>query len=605
MGPVAAVAILAPLLGAAAVMAAAPITGWRVRDTFSVAMGVATLALCAWLTTADGYAVSWIAGWEPVDGRAIGIAVTVDPIGAGVAALAAALASAALLFSWRHFEAIGPLYHTLMLLFLGGMVGFALTGDLFNLFVFFELLTIAAYALTAYNVEREAPLHGALNFAVTNTVGAFLMLHGIGVLYARTGTLAFAEVGRRLGDTTPDLPLLVAFALLSAGLFTKAAIVPFQFWLPDAHAVAPTPVSVLLSGVMIQLGLYGWARIYWTVFAPALDGNVDGLRLVIVTLGVVTALTGAVLASAQHHLKRLLAYSSVSHSGLILIGVGLLDRSGLAGAGVYTLAHGAIKGALFLLVGIVLHRHGSVDELSLTGRGRRQRWTGVLFALGALALAGTPPFGATLGKQLIEEAAKIHGLGGLVTSTFVIAGALTGGAVLRAAGRIFLGWGAGEPATDDDQVPDEERETEAASARTPLVMIVPVVSLLIGALVVGLVPQVAGIADRAAGLFTEPASYAAAVMDGVDVRMPPVEGPVGQSVEGMFAGGLAGLLALGIAALALGRREIPDPLRTPVRWALAAVEGVRELQSGHVGDYVALMTVGLALLAGAYVLVLS
>lgn len=598
------VAIVLPLLGATVIMAAAPITNWRVRDTLAVALAVTTLGLCVWLATTDDLVVSWIGDWEPVDGRAIGIAVVVDPIGAGLAALAALLASAALLFSWRYFEAVGPLYHTLMLLFLGGMVGFALTGDLFNLFVFFELLTTAAYALTAYKVERQGPLHGALSFAVTNTIGGFLMLHGIGLLYARTGTLAFADIGRQLHGTSPDLLLVVAFALLSAGLFTKAAIIPFHLWLADAHAVAPSPVSVLLSGVMIELGLYGWARLYWTVFAPPLDGRVEGLRLLIVTLGITTALLAGILALAQQHLKRLLAYSSISHSGLILIGVGLLDRPGLTGAGLYTLAHGATKGALFLLAGIVLHRHGSVDEVELQGRGRRQPWTAALFALGALALAGLPPFGTTLGKQLIEEGAVAYGLGPLVTATFVLAGALTAGAVLRAAGRIFLGWGSRETAAEDEPVEDEERETGSTPYRTPRVMVVPVIALLLAALGVGVIPQVASTAERASGLFIEPSRYAAAVMDGVDVTLPTVHAPVGLSPKGMFVGAIAALLAVGVALGALGATRLPERLRAAGRRPLVVLEAVRQIQSGHVGDYVAWMTFGVAMLAGAYTLTL-
>lgn len=602
-GAVATLAIVVPLAGATAVMASGPWLGRRLRDAVGIVVAVATLALTLPLAATDHLVVSWTAGWRPVDGLAIGIPLTVDPLGAGIALLAALLASAALTFSWRYFEKVGVLYHTLMLLFLGGMVGFALTGDLFNLFVFFELLTTAAYALTAYDIERQGPLHGALNFAVTNTVGAFLLLHGIALLYARTGTLAFAEIGRELAAGPPDVLLVASFALLSAGLFTKAAIVPFHFWLADAHAVAPSPVSVLLSGVMIELGLYGWARIYWTVFAQPLSDHAGALRVIIVALGVVTAIVGGGFALAQHHLKRLLAFSSISHSGLILIGVGLLDHDALAGAGLYVLAHGCVKGALFLLAGIVLHRYGTVDTLDLQGRARGDVWTGMAFLAGALALAGLPPFGTLLGKQLIEEAASRQALGACVTVTFLAAGALTGAAVLQAAGRVFLGWGAGRR-SGEEEVEDEDRETDEAVGRTPAVMIVPVVALLGAALAITLVPAVGRSAVAAAQLFVDGPRYAAAVLDGVPAAVPVTTVQVAVEPVAVALGTVTALAAVILAALALGRDRLPDALRRSGGAVLAAFGGVRRLQSGHVGDYVAWMTVGLGVVAGAFALAL-
>ena len=130
-----------------------------------------------------------------------------------------------------------------MLVFLAAMAGFCLSGDLFNLFVFFELMGAAAYALTGYKVEAQGPLEGALNFAVTNSVGAFLALTGLTLLYARTGALNLAQIGRALSGHPADGLVITAFVLLTAGLLIKGAVVPFHFWLDDAHAVAPTPVS--------------------------------------------------------------------------------------------------------------------------------------------------------------------------------------------------------------------------------------------------------------------------------------------------------------------------------------------------------------------------
>ncbi|MDP8968957.1 MAG: NADH-quinone oxidoreductase subunit D [Actinomycetota bacterium] len=604
------IAVAIPLIGATGLLAVAPVLPWRARHLSAVAVAAATTAVLVVLATADQLLVHWFGGWAPVRGLAIGVGFVVDPIGAGTAALAAFLAAAAFVFSWRYFEAVGALYHTLMLLFTAGMVGFALTGDLFNLFVFFELLTTSAYALTAYHIEQRGPLQGSLNFAVTNTIGAFLLLHGIGFLYGRTGALNLAEIGRALATASPDATLLTAFLLISVGLFIKAAIIPFHFWLPDAHAVAPSSVSVLLSGVMIQLGLYGWARVYWTVFAGPFGGHAHGLRSVILVLGAATAILGGVMALAQFQLKRLLAFSSVSHAGLILIGVGLLDAHALAGAGLYTLSHGAIKGALFLLVGILLYQHNSVKEAVLRGRGRRQPVTAAAFVIAGLALAGLPPFGTALGRQLIEEPASHHGFGWIAV-VFLVAEVLTAGAVLRAAGRVFLGWG---PVIERDVAEDVEDEAppdrveegeERHPGRAPAVMVGPAVVLVVAALLVGVWPPLAQTAVAAAERFVDPVAYHSAVLDAVPHPLPAPSGSTGLSGKAALLGLTASVAAAATALVALFRDRVPSSVRAPLAGAVEVPLGVlRGLQSGHVGDYVAWLILGAAVLGGTYLLVL-
>ena len=168
-----------------------------------------------------------------------------------------------------------------MLVFLGAMCGLCLTGDLFNLFVWFELMTAAGVALCGYKSEESQPLQGALNFAVTNTVGAFLSLTGVALLYAFTGSLNMSEVGRAVAANSPDDRFLtVAFLFVIAGFLAKSAAFPFHFWLADAHAVAPTPVCILFSGVMVELGIYAIARIYWLVFATSPQHAPEAIRTV-------------------------------------------------------------------------------------------------------------------------------------------------------------------------------------------------------------------------------------------------------------------------------------------------------------------------------------
>src|SRR4029079_4599983 len=153
------------------------------------------------------------------------------------------------------------------------------------------------------------PLQGAINFAVTNTLGAYCVLIGIGLFYGRTGALNLAQIGQALAGHKPDGLVGVAFALVACGFLVKGAIVPFHFWLADAHAVAPVPVCVLFSGVMVELGLFGVARVYWTAFGRALEPHAAAVTHMLIWLGVATALVGGVMCVAQRHLKRLLAFS--------------------------------------------------------------------------------------------------------------------------------------------------------------------------------------------------------------------------------------------------------------------------------------------------------
>jgi multicomponent Na+:H+ antiporter subunit D len=579
-----------PLLVAAALVGLAPVCPRPVADAATVATAAVVTVLCLVLLarSLDGPVVYWFGGWTPRDGIALGVAFAVDPVGAALATLAGVLATAALTFSWRIFEAVRTLHHGLMLVFLAGMVGFCLSGDLFNMFVFYELFSVAAYALTGYQTTNPGSVRGALNFAVTNSVGAILVLGGIALLYGRTGALNLAQLGQALARGPADRLVVVAFLLLMVGFFVKAAVVPFHFWLADAYALAPTVVGVLFAGVVSELGLYAVARVYWTVFSAPL-ARAEGLRGVLLLGAVATALVGGVMCLLQHHLARMLAYATVSHVGLTLAGFALLVPVGAAGAVLYLVADGLVKGSLFISVGIVDHHLHDVDERRLRGRGRHMPWAAALMVAGALGLAGVPPFGTFLGKALMEEAALKAGVPWLI-GLFVVVAALTSAALFRATGRIFLGLGSGAPTPR----PGAGRAGDHHRRPHPT-QLAPAVVLLAAAVGVGLMPGLTGAAQDAAEHFTDRTAYAAAVLEGAPEPGPGVAHPATPLGGPALWAVVSALLGLGLAFAALRPDRLPERLRGGVTRLWDPVAALlRELHDGGIGDSVTWLVVGMA-----------
>jgi multicomponent Na+:H+ antiporter subunit D len=593
-------AITIPLV-VAAVLAGA---GRFVRRWFSdIAVGgaaAAAVVLCAVLMHRSdaGLIVAWLGNWRPRGGIAFGISLTIDPLGAGLGLFVAVLTAAALLCARHLLEDARRLFHVLLAVFLAALVGFALSGDLFDMFVFLELMSVCAYALAGYRAEARAPLEGALNFAVSNSVGSLITLLGIALVYARTGALNLAQIGVALQHRAPDGLVAVAFALVVTGFLVKAGAVPFHFWLADAYAVAPTPVCILFAGALSEVGLFGVARVYWTAFAGVFDPHVEALRAILVALGVLTALTGSVMALAQRHLRRMLAFATVTYVGLFLCGIGLLTPDGLAGAAIYVVGDGFAKAALFVCVAVVQHRRHSVDEARLQRSCRDLPVTGVLFALGALALVALPPFGGFLGKAMITEAAaKVHY--GWLAVVVGVCSALTAGAVLRAGARIFLGWGdEAEPDRSSEADQEPEEELSDPQQRTPPELVVTAAALLGLALVLGLWPGAADFAQRAAVRFTDQAGYVRTVLDGLPAAL---NGPLtasGPKAKDYVFVGLTVLGALGVAGLGLAALPVE---RVPRAWAAGAraLGRLRDVHSGRIGDYVAWVVAGTAALGAA------
>jgi multicomponent Na+:H+ antiporter subunit D len=545
----------------------------------------------------------WFGGWHPRSGVAVGIAFTADPLGAGMAALSSFLVLAALVYSLTFLKEAARPYDVLMIVFCGAMCGFCLTGDLFNMFVWLELMSVAAYALTGFKIAELGPLQGAVNFAVCNTVGGYMVLIGIGLLYARTGALNLAQIGRALAGQKPDGLVVVALTLIVVGFLVKAAMVPFHFWLADAHAAAPAPVCVLFSGVMVELGLLGVARCYWTIFDGPFGAHQDAIRNVLVTVGLLAAVVGAVMAFLQRHLKRLLAFSTISHAGAMLVGIALLDSKSLAGVADLVLSHALLKGSLFLCCGVLLVKLRSVDELALHGRGRGYRTLGAIFTLGGVGLVGLPYLGTYLGHAQIDEGATLAHIE-WIQPLLMITAALSAAAILRAAARVFLGWG---PKDDALLTAQPSEDPEERDAHLPLMLSVATVLLVLG-LVVSVIPGLGQRAEYGAERFRDRAGYAERVLHGQPMQQTPrLPFSIAPTPPPSWLYGVgSGALTLLFAAFGLHRHRLPRSLRRgAARVAYPTIDGLRAVHSGIVGDYVMWLTVGTAVIGGVWAFTLT
>jgi multicomponent Na+:H+ antiporter subunit D len=596
------VIIAGPIVVACLLIAAGHALPRRVIDILATGTAVAVTGLGAALVFATSHSrvVMWAGRWRPAHGLSVGIPLIADPLNAGLVLLAGGLMSCALLYSWRFIESVHGRFHALMLLFLAGMSGFALSGDVFDMFVFFELMGAAGYALTGMKIEDKTAVQGALIFGIMNSFGAYLSLAGVAIVYSRTGQLGLPQLGELLSRHHPDALVITGFVLIITGFLVKGAEVPFHFWLADAHAVAPTPVCVLLSGVMVELGLYGVARVYWAAFSGTLPAG--DVRRAFLVLGTLTALLGAVMCYMQRHMKRLLAYSTIAHVGLFTTAFATLSEDGTAGAAIYVAGHAGVKAALFLIVGVLLDQHGNVDEHRLYGCGKKDRAQALLYFAAALGLAGLPPFGTALGKLVSEDALASAGYP-WAPLLYVVVSAVTGGAVLRAGLRIYFGLGpqppVGEPGPAEETSGAEE-EPDTRLSGTPATMMVAIIVLIAGSLAAGVLPDAGAAFGAAAHRFTDATGYVQQALFHAARAAPPAAPPASTEPSWTAAGIgldlLSVLLAFAAAWLGIFGRRLPSAVRAAGRPAAPAVLLLHRLHSGHIGDYVAWLFAGIAAL---------
>jgi len=570
--------VVLPLLAAALNTALDHVTPrWaHVAVTLAAVTTALVFSVLVLLHSLSAEPLHWFGGWQPRSGIAIGITFAVDPLGAGFAVLACALTLLALLYSIPYIEAATRNYDVLVSALCGACCGLALSGDLFNMFVWLELAGVCGYALTGFDIRNRGALQGAINFAVVNTVGGYFVLIGIALLYARTGALNLAQIGRALAGQQPGGPEIVAMTLIVCGFLCKAAVVPFHFWLADAYAVAPAPVCLIFAGIVTDIGLFGVGRVWFTVFDAPFGAQQRLFGDALLWMGIVTALVGGTMALVQQHLKRLLSFSVVCHIGIMLVGLGLLSSKGVAGAAMMLLGHGVTTGGLFLAAGLLAVREPA-------------RWTAALWFAGAVALIGPPYVGVYMGHALIDDAAVELGRH-WVQPLIWLAGALAGAAMLRAGAQVFLGLA-------DDY---EHGIEEGRGGPLPYLGAIAALLVTLGA-AVSVVPGLTQRVVRGADRFRDRAGYADRVLHGIPMKegahLPVVVQPT--STASLVYGSAALVFAIALAAFAVHRRDTARArVFEPVTWPL------QQLQTGVVGDYVMWVVVGTAVLGGVWALTL-
>ncbi|MCS7257891.1 MAG: NADH/ubiquinone/plastoquinone (complex I) [candidate division WOR-3 bacterium] len=295
-------------------------------------------------------------------------------------------------------------FYALLLLMTGGMSGVAISGDLFNMYVFIEIAAIASYVLVAFGVDAEE-LEAAFKYMVIGSIGSLTLLLAIAFVYARTGTLNMADVSFSLQAHAKTGFMLLSSLLFTIGFLIKAALVPFHFWLPDAHPSAPAPISAMLSGVVIKvLGVYGIMRIFYNVL-----GFTEPVKTALLILAGLSMIVGVLLQLGQNDIKRLLAYCSISQIGYVLLGIGLNTPLGIFGAMFHLVNHAIFKSLLFLDSGAIEYTTHSRNINELSGLKNKLPVTTLGWVVGSFGASGLPPFNGFFSKLILIIAAAQAG----------------------------------------------------------------------------------------------------------------------------------------------------------------------------------------------------
>lgn len=405
--------VVVPLLAApVAALVGRPRISWLVA--FLAALWAFGCALALLATVHAGGLVSYeIGGWP----APWGIEYRVDTVNAFVLVIVSGIAAAVMPYALKSIEREVepgriPLLYAALILCLTGLLGITITGDAFNVFVFLEISSLSSYALIAMGSDRRA-LAAAYQYLIMGSIGATFIVIGIAMMYAMTGTLNMADLAERLPGVSNTRTIPVAFAFLTVGAGLKLALFPLHLWLPNAYAFAPSAVTVFLAATATKVAVYMLLRFMLTLFGAAFAFDVMQVDYILMPLAVVAILLMSISAIYQADVKRLLAYSSVAQIGYVILGVSMASVLGLTAAILHLFNHALMKGALFMAMGCVMYRVGSVRVDAMHGLGRSMPFTMAAFVVGGLSLIGVPLTVGFISKWYLVRAAVEQGRWGL------------------------------------------------------------------------------------------------------------------------------------------------------------------------------------------------
>ncbi len=343
------------------------------------------------------------------------IQLIVDGMGVFMALIMAIVSLAVSIYSWSHMKRYTgqDKYYALLLLVAVGSYGMVLTGDIFNLFVFFEISSISLCGLVAFRTQRGESFEAAFKYMLYSTISGVLILFAIGIFYGQYGILNMTGISHAMAVNGSTMMDKIALGLLATVFALKAGSVPMHMTTPDAYGESPAAITALFVAAS-QAGLYALFRTGFTIYSPAMD--MTALGWVLIVLGILSMFVGVTMALVQSDIKRLMAYHAISQTGYMLLGVGvgmavmgdpvLMAQYGvdaMRGGIFHIINHAMYKGLLFLTAGAIIHRMGTSDLNKMHGLGRNMKWTAIMFILGALAIAGLPPTNGFSSKFMIYE----------------------------------------------------------------------------------------------------------------------------------------------------------------------------------------------------------
>lgn len=385
--------IVLPFLASLLILGA----GWHDRR-FCHPIAVLTIlfqfAGAVWLlrrVISEGTIHYYSGGWMPP----LGIELVIDSFNGFILVTILLLALAAIIYAGKSVEREIPAdkivsFYVILQLLVTGLVGMTVTGDLFNMYVFLEISSIAAYALIS-GARKPHAYVASLNYLILGSIAAGFILLGIGNLYVATGTLNMAELALLLPACYDLATVHSAFLFLLIGFSIKVAFFPLHLWLPDAYAESPSAVAVFISTVMAKVSVYALFRILFTVFTTAYIIDNFPITEIILVISAIAIVAGALIAIAQDDLRRLLAYSSISQIGYIMFALGVSNQIALEGGVLHIAGHAVMKGCLFMVAGLLIYRMGTSSLSELKGVARKMPITCAAFALAGASMIGIPP----------------------------------------------------------------------------------------------------------------------------------------------------------------------------------------------------------------------